>query len=107
MTRIKYSKKIEKLIKEGNSLRSIRIKKKLFEKNKKGQLIRIKNIIIGVVSSIVSITIFIFASPILKSLIEDMETTNPVVRFIFTAIPFLIFLLIFVGLTMAFRGDSY
>jgi len=102
MKRLSYSKKVDKLIQQGMSLREIR---KRIKNNRKGQLLRIQNIIVGLVSVSVSFVIFLFASPLIKELVSNAGINDPVVRFFATAIPFVILLLLVILIVMAFRGD--
>jgi len=109
MKQIKYSKKIDKLLQSGVSLRSIRLQRRRVCKDKKGQLLRIKNIIIGFVSAVFSITIFFFASPFLKKIVSTTSDTlsNPLAVFVINVLPYIILLLVFLLLLFALRGDNY
>jgi len=106
MKRLKYSKKIDKLIKSGSSLRSIRKKMRM---SKKGQMLRVKNIILGVVGAFVSIVIFLFASPFIKEIVSSTTSSmsSPLAIFVITALPYMVLLLVFLLLVFALRGDSY
>src|SRR6056297_1041474 len=104
MKQITYSKKINSMIKKGSSLRSIR-KKLIWDK--KGQLMRVRNIIVGFVSGVVSLTIFLFASPHIKSIIETTTSSmdSGLAVFIITILPYAILLLLFLVLFFSLRGD--
>lgn len=105
MKRIKYSKKIDSLLRQGVSLRSIRKKMKL---DKKGQLFKVRNITVGFISAVVSITIFLFANPILKDIIDSVTgtVTNPLARFLIILMPYFILVILFLILITAFRGET-
>jgi len=104
MRKIQYTKKIDDMIKKGSSLRSIRKKLVL---DKKGQLMRVRNIIVGFVSGIVSITVFSLASPHIKTIIETTTSSmdSGLAVFIITILPYTIALLLFLVLFFALRGD--
>ena len=103
--RLKYSKEIEDRIKKGSSLRSIRKKMRL--DSKKGQMGAVRNIVVGFISAVVSITIFLFASPHIQSIVESTTSSmdGGLAVFVITILPYFILLLVFLVLFFALRGD--
>lgn len=112
MRGIRYSKKIDQLIRKGTPLRSIRKKKRKTLKrksilDKKGQLYRISNTLRLLVGGVIGFTMFILASPFIKNLIDNTkQEIGAVPGFFITLLPYVIIGLIVIYIIVALRGGD-
>lgn len=98
---MKFSKKVDALVKKGIPLREIR---KSILHGRKGEGV-VSNIIIGVVVASTALIIFLLSSPLLKEIISSATSGfSPIVRFFAVLIPFITLLLLVVFLISAFKG---